>query len=289
MGSGHGRPAPHPAACRACHGSHADAGPCRSGGARNQAGRLGGAHVGPARGAAGADDAAGADRSVLAAGGREMEDRPQGTGQRRAVPDREERPEDADRSGLRTRRRIARCHREPHHPRGRRAGISRGPFRRGHQCRRRPHHRGSRRRNLAAGEDDDKCEVTLRRVRLRADPVRPVLRGSRRRRHAARNFRPSRRIGDRRRRDRRRSYGFSLGSILFGFVARGRRFPRDARHGHGRRHGVSIAAAGGRRRAAAGAAAPRAAGSPVAADSPAAAAASAAAARRAAGRRPERQ
>ena len=283
MGSGHGRPAPDPAADRAGHGSHADARAGRSRGPRNQAGRLGGAHVDPARSAAGAHDAAGADRSVLAAGGRKVEDRPQGTGQRRAVPDREKRPEDADRSRLRTRGRIARCHREPHHPRGRGAGIPGGPFRRGHQRGRRPHHRSGRRRRLAGGEDD-KWRSRASAGSASTSPVRPLLRGSCRRRHAARNFGRlgGSVVGEAHR--RRRVARPRLDPVWH--RRRNRRVPRDARHGHGRRR--RIAAADGHRRAAAGAAAPRAAGSPVAVDFPAAAAASAAAARRAAGE-PERQ
>jgi len=82
----------------------------------------------PARGADGAHDAARADRSLLDPGRRCVEDRPQGQRQRRAAPDRQERPEDAHRGRLRPGRDADRRHLAPDHRRKRRAAVPRGKF-----------------------------------------------------------------------------------------------------------------------------------------------------------------
>ncbi len=126
-----GRPGADPAADGARHRSHADA--VRSGatGARSEARRLGAANRQPARRAAGAVDAARADRGVFDPRRRGVEDRPQGPGQRRAVRRREERSQDAHRSRLRARRRADRRHVAAHHRRECRAAVPPEPVRAG--------------------------------------------------------------------------------------------------------------------------------------------------------------
>ncbi len=74
------------------------------------------------------DDAAGADRGVFDPRRRDVEDRPQGQRQRRAVPDRQGRPEDAHRGRLRARRHADRRHVAPDHRRERRAAFREGKF-----------------------------------------------------------------------------------------------------------------------------------------------------------------
>ena len=141
-----------------------------------------------------------------------VEDRPQGPGQRRAVPDREERPQDADRGRLRARRRAAPTSRRDRIiARERRAVLPRGQVRRrastpastgsspwsarASRCRRAP---AAKRRSRAS------AAFGFETILLVLFVVVPVLGGILRA-----HLRPARRVDGRRRHRRRRRRGSS--------------------------------------------------------------------------------
>ena len=231
------------------------------------------------------DDAAGADRGLFDPRRRAVEDRAQGQRQRRAVPGREERPEDAHRGRLRARGRADRRHRRgASSPRTSRRSFREGKFARGHQRRRRSDHRRRRRegkplpppRNGAKRTGSRRStSATLLLILFIVVPVvggilrcdlRPAARLDGRRRHRRRRRLVRRRLA--RRRNHRRDRRVHRDDLL-----------RDWRRSMRTRRRSARRAAG------AAAAARAAADSRRAAASRAAAAASAAAARRATGER----